>query len=474
MNRRQQIVQKQFIHNEEAVINRLKQVYGQSLKDVTAKAQKLDDEIKELTDIYNDVEDEAEKAVLKSRIQSKVYQKKYQDGLKKQVSDILDKMHKEEFKTVSDYLNKCYDEAFVGTLYDLQGQGIPLAFPIDQEAVARAVQIDSKISQGLYERLGEDVGVLKKKIVAQVSRGISTGASFKMVAKQLASYTNIGYNNAVRIARTEGHRIQCQSTMDACHNAKDRGADVVKQWDSTLDAKTRDSHVKVDGEYKELDEKFSNGLMFPGDPSGGAAEVVNCRCALLQRARWRVEGGGFTKMNNFTKQLESFESPEDYAEFKKTFFSKENRQYMNYVQDMENKYKTKDFRKVLDKMTEREYNHYSKLTESNPIFNRKARKVLTYSGFDDKIELDIQMFAERDIYNQDSNSLKRAIRKYQKRIDEHIKKITNPAEYVENWDGRDVREQDGLKKHWQKEIDNFNTSINDRIDELKKRGDYDE
>lgn len=380
MNKRQKIVQQQFLDNEEAVIKRLHQVYTQSLKDITAKAKKLDDEIKELTKVYDEVEDEAEKAVLKSRIQSKVYQKKYQDGLQKQVGDILDKMHEEEFKTVSDYLNKCYDEAFVGTLYDLQGQGIPLAFPIDQEAVTRAVQLDSKISKGLYTRLGEDVGVLKKKIVAQVSRGISTGMAFKQVAQQLAAYTNIGYNNAIRIARTEGHRIQCQSTMDACYNARDRGAELVKQWDSTLDARTRDSHVKVDGEYKELDEKFSNGLMFPGDPNGGAAEVINCRCALFQRARWRVEGGGFTKMNNFTKQLESFESPEDYAEFKKTFFSKENRQYMNYVQKMEERYETKDFRKVLDKMTDREYNHYSKLLDGNPMFNKKT---LTNSGKSD-------------------------------------------------------------------------------------------
>jgi hypothetical protein len=77
--------------------------------------------------------------------------------------------------------------------------------------------------------------------------------------------------------------------MDACYKAKDKGADVVKQWDSTLDGETRDSHRAVDGEIRELDEKFSNGLRFPCDPSGGAAEVCNCRCALLQRARWALD-----------------------------------------------------------------------------------------------------------------------------------------------------------------------------------------
>lgn len=383
MNKRQKIVQEQFINNEETVIKRLKTVYKQSLEDVTKKSEKLYDEIETLTAELDFIEDEEEREIQKSKIRSKVYQKKYQDSLKKQVGDVLDKMQEENFQNVSDYLNTCYEEAFAGTLYDLQGQGIPLAFPIDQEAMVRAVQTDSKISQGLYSRLGEDTSLLKRKITAQVSRGIATGMTFKQVAQQLSGYTNIGFNNAVRIARTEGHRIQCQSTMDACYKAKDRGADIVKKWDSTLDGKTRTSHAMVDGEIKELDEKFSNGLMFPGDPSGKAAEVVNCRCALLQKARWILEAG-FTKMNNFTKQLESFESPEEYAEFKKAFFSKENRNYMNYVQQMEDKYKTKDFRKVLDKMSDREYKHYSKLLANNPLYNLKSpgsdgEKAIPYS-----------------------------------------------------------------------------------------------
>lgn len=318
MNKRQKIVQQAFLDNEEAIIKSLKTVYGQSLKDINQKAQELHDEFEELKAEYDTVEDEAEREVLKSRMQSKVYQKQYQESLKKQVGDILDTMKEKEFTTVSDYLNKCYEEGFVGTMYDLQGQGIPLCFPLDQEAMVRAVQLDSKISQGLYSRLGEDVSLLKRKITAQISRGISTGMSYQQIAQQLSGYTNIGFNNAVRIARTEGHRIQCQSGMDACHIAKEKGADVVKQWDSTLDVKTRSSHVDVDGEIKELNERFSNGLMFPGDPSGRPEEVINCRCALLQRARWAV-GGSFAKMNNESKEIVDFKDITDYNQFKKTY-----------------------------------------------------------------------------------------------------------------------------------------------------------
>lgn len=307
MNKRQKLVQQQFLNNEEEIIKRLDSIYDQSLKDFTHEIEKLDSSIESLQKALNSIEDndigdlartylrgknlsaEEARQTLQSMLQSKVYQKDYQAALKKQVGCILDNLHQNEFKSVSDYLEKCYEDGFVGTMFDLQGQGIPIVMPIDQESMVRAIQIDSKLSQGLYKRLGEDISILKRNIASEVSRGISTGMSFKQVARQVTKCSNIGYNNAIRIARTEGHRIQCQAGMDACYKAKDKGADVVKQWDATLDGRTRESHQRVDGEIRELDKKFSNGLMYPGDTSGGASEVINCRCALLQRARWALD-----------------------------------------------------------------------------------------------------------------------------------------------------------------------------------------
>lgn len=318
MNKTQKLVQEQFLNNEEAVIRRLKSVYNQSLKDITEKTKELQAQIEAFDALEGIATDPEELARIKSMKQSKVYQKQYQEALKKQVNGILDNMQVEEFNTVDSYLKKCYEDGFVGTVYDLHNQGIPLIMPLDQTAMVRAVQLDSKISQGLYTRLGEDVSLLKKKITATVSRSISTGISYQQAAKQLASYTNIGYNNAVRIARTEGHRIQVQSSMDACEKAKEKGADVVKQWDATLDSNTRESHQAVDGEIRELDKPFSNGLMFPGDPSGGASEVVNCRCALLQRARWALDDD---ELQTLKERAEYFglDKTENFDDFKKKY-----------------------------------------------------------------------------------------------------------------------------------------------------------
>lgn len=319
MNKRQKILQEQFLNNEEAVIRKLKNQYSHALKEIEKKAQALQDDINRLGTMAGLAVDETEKAAFLSMQQSKVYQKQYQDALKKQIGSILDNMQVEEFKTVSEYLQTCYEDGFIGTMYDLQGQGVPLCFPMDQEAMVRAIQLDSKISQGLYTRLGEDVSVLKKKITSQVSRGIATGMSYQMVAQQLAKVSNIGFNNAVRIARTEGHRVQTQSAMDACYKAKNKGADVLKQWCAILDARTRDSHVAIHNQVREIDEKFSNGLMYPGDPSGSAAEVINCRCALLQRARWALKEENLIVDEAAVADNVVAIKAEDYAEFKQEY-----------------------------------------------------------------------------------------------------------------------------------------------------------
>lgn len=91
-----------------------------------------------------------------------------------------------------------------------------------------------------------------------------------------------------------------------------------------------------------------------------------------------------------------------------------------------------------------------------------------------RLKMNLQFFAESDIKKQESNSLKRAIRKYEKRIKEHEDYLEHPETHCSDWNEKSRWEQEGLKKHWKKEIRNFNQSIQDRIDELKARGDYDD
>lgn len=320
MNSKQKIVQQQFLNNEQAIIKRLYKLYQQALKDIEAAIAAHYKAIQAITDEINALDPKDPMvAILESRRRSKVYQKTYQEQLKKQVSAILDKMKLQQYTTVSGYLDDCYNEGYLGAMYDLHGQGIPIIQPIDQQKLVHAVQLESKISKGLYTKLGADIDGLKAAIRSQVSRSMATGTSFADCARQLADQTNIGFNRSIRIARTEGHRIQTTAAMDAMTDAKDKGADVLKQWDSTLDGRTRESHRMVDGEIRELNEKFSNGLDYPG-VGGPASEVVNCRCALLQRARWALDDDELQVLKDRAEKF-GLDKTKDFDDFKQKYLA---------------------------------------------------------------------------------------------------------------------------------------------------------
>lgn len=56
-----------------------------------------------------------------------------------------------------------------------------------------------------------------------------------------------------------------------------------KKWRSAGGKRTRKSHRKASGQVVALDKPFKVGnskLMYPGDPSGEAKEIVNCRCTM--------------------------------------------------------------------------------------------------------------------------------------------------------------------------------------------------
>ena len=97
MNKRQKLVQEQFLSNEEAVIKRLKSVYNQALKDIEKKSRAFQDDINRLGTLANLAQNAEEKAQILSMQQAKVYQKQYQDALKKQVGSILDNMQAHSF-----------------------------------------------------------------------------------------------------------------------------------------------------------------------------------------------------------------------------------------------------------------------------------------------------------------------------------------------------------------------------------------
>lgn len=292
-------------------LKHLKAIYNKASEDIIKKIEISNGKINVLLSNWDNLTEEE-----KSIYQSQIYQRDFQKSLKSQIDGFLKDLNSKQYATMTEYMEDCYKNGYLGAMYSIHKQGIPIISPIDQKKVTKAMFTDSAISKKLYTRLGEDVELLKKRIANNLSRGIATASEYSVIARNIAADSNVGFNRAMRIARTEGGRISNESAYDASIIAKEKGADVVKCWDAALDGRTRESHRRVDGEIRELDEKFSNGMMFPSDSAGGAAEVVNCRCALLQRAKWALDDDELETLKERAAffNLDKTENFEDFKE----------------------------------------------------------------------------------------------------------------------------------------------------------------
>lgn len=308
MNKRQKELLQLQLDNEKAVMKKLQGIYKKALDDVNDHIAVLMGR----TDSEN--------------LQSIVYQLNYQKALKTQINGILDNLASNQYTTISDYLANCYENGFIGTMYDLHGQGIPLLFPLNQDLVVRAVQNEAPLVDAFYDYLGEDVNLLKKRVANNISRGMAQGSSYAEIARNIergmiGDYSKVNGGamyDAYRIARTEGHRITNAATHDAQVKAKDAGADVVKQWDAAMDRRTRKSHARVDGEIREIDDTFSNGLMYPGDSAGSAAEVINCRCRVVSIPKWALDDDELQRLKD-RAEFFGLDKTDSFEEFKKKY-----------------------------------------------------------------------------------------------------------------------------------------------------------
>lgn len=312
MNKRQKEVEKAKLKQEKQILDTLKRQYQRAARDIAGKIRFHTEKIDALLSEWDSL-DEKQKSVLRSQI----YQRDYQLMLRRQIDRILERMNHGQHETISQYLEECHELAWAGTLYDLHGQQVPLMLPLEQEEIVEAAALDPKVSDKLY---GAYVVELKQHVQAEISRGISAGLLYGEIARNLMAVTNVGLNKAMRIVRTEGHRVQQEGHLKAQRQAKEAGADIVKQWDSTLDGRTRPTHRKLDGQTRELEEPFEaegKTAMHPGD-FGIPGEDINCRCTLLQRARWALDEDELKTLKGRAAYF-GLDKTKDFADFREKY-----------------------------------------------------------------------------------------------------------------------------------------------------------
>lgn len=195
---------------------------------------------------------------------------------KREIRTLADEIFDPEHWTVetADAVRVLYEQV-TATAGARMADRFGIAFDLEAEfaqdfVTARANQLAGQVTDTTYAAIKD-----------ALAEGVNAGESIPELAGRVKDvFGTASESRALTIARTE---VVSAFNGSSAAIASSYGDDVVagQEWLATQDARTRESHSAIDGEAVRIGQRFSNGLAYPGDPSGDPAEVVNCRCTVV-------------------------------------------------------------------------------------------------------------------------------------------------------------------------------------------------
>ena len=171
------------------------------------------------------------------------------NSLMKDIKDIIFKMVGQEQVSVEDLLSNICKENYYETIFDIQ-KGINLGFNFAKinEKTIKTIITEPWSGEAYSKRIWNNRNKLVKNIKKTLSNGFIQGQSNQKMAKSLNATMNTGYNNAIRLVRTETTHVANKSTMEAYKECD------VEQYKylATLDSRTSEKCKNLDGKVFDL------------------------------------------------------------------------------------------------------------------------------------------------------------------------------------------------------------------------------
>lgn len=156
---------------------------------------------------------------------------------------------------------------------------------VDRRTAERLLRDNPKLMPKYEPKNKKDIVWNEKKITDTLTHGIMTGESIPNIARDIKKVTKMNREQAVRAARTMTTAAESAGRMEVYEEAEQMGIQMQKTWVATLDDRTRDAHIELDGVSVDIDAPFENSvgeIMYPGDPQCKDVEnVYNCRCTMI-------------------------------------------------------------------------------------------------------------------------------------------------------------------------------------------------
>lgn len=273
----------------------------------------------------------------------------------KRIDEILWGLSDKASPAIGQYVSGEVASGYYGAWYALEGaENLQLNFPVlNENYIERLVEkkvAGKTFSKRMYDQRDE----LAERVTSALLNGAVKGKDYSSVAKEIGELTEATYKQSLRIARTEGGRVQSTAKQKAYKEAVNKGVKMEKMWLATLDKKTRHSHQELDGQTVSVDKKFNfNGYTADAPRLFGRASLdINCRCTTIAVVNGLTPS---LRKDNITKETIEYTKYSDWYGSKKVQNEIGKQKYTEYVGDLSKKHKTKDFGKLLDKMTDKEY-----------------------------------------------------------------------------------------------------------------------
>lgn len=205
------------------------------------------------------------------------------DNVEQTLTSLINEFSKAKYKGMYDQLREqllfAYQYYYTG-LTEVSGRKYKL-LPLKKEWLTATIE-NEIAGLTLKETLQRDRQNIIYSLKSNLIQGVNRGESFSTMAKRMQKVVNNDYQKAVRIARTETHRVKEAGTYESALKGEKAGIKQVKTWNSSNDGRTRKEHRRLDGKTIPLDEYFRVGsakALKPGD-TGRAEHDINCRCFL--------------------------------------------------------------------------------------------------------------------------------------------------------------------------------------------------
>lgn len=206
------------------------------------------------------------------------------EALRDQVAERMTEANKVALSYVNDTTPGIYSLNHNYAAYTIEQVSGDVGFTIwDERTVKNLVAEDPTLLPKRRVNAPKDLKWNKRQFTAEITAGIIQGEAIGKIANRVQNLSDANRSGAIRNARTAVTGAQNAGRQASYNQAKEMGLQLRKRWIATKDNRTRHAHAMLDGQTVELDKPFEiegQKLMFPGDPTGLARLVWNCRCTM--------------------------------------------------------------------------------------------------------------------------------------------------------------------------------------------------